>query len=96
MEIANNYGHNYENTPEQKEEFRQEPEKLVGHAKHIEDQPNGLWGSFYKNSPGQFHEQEELRHRMSEHIKDERLLQGFTPKFGVGCRRVTPGDPYMA
>lgn len=32
---------------------------------------------------------------MAEHIKDERLLEGFMPKFGVGCRRITPGDPYM-
>ncbi|KAK5550925.1 hypothetical protein LTR46_011068 [Exophiala xenobiotica] len=96
VEIANNYGHNHEYTAVQKEEFRQDPDKLVEHAKSIEDQLNGLWGSFYKNSPGQFHEQKELRARMAEHIKDERLLKGFTPKFGVGCRRVTPGDPYMA
>lgn len=20
---------------------------------------------------------------------------GFTPKWGIGCRRITPGDPYM-
>ena len=33
--------------------------------------------------------------RMAEFIKDKRLLEGFTPKFGVGCRRITPGDPYM-
>jgi len=23
------------------------------------------------------------------------LLKGFTPNFGIGCRRITPGDPYM-
>lgn len=34
--------------------------------------------------------------RTREHIKDERLLKGFAPHFGIGCRRVTPGDPYMA
>ena len=32
---------------------------------------------------------------MAEFIKDERLLKGFTPKFELGCRRITPGDPYM-
>lgn len=32
---------------------------------------------------------------MAEFIKDRRLLEGFTPEWGVGCRRVTPGDPYM-
>lgn len=28
-------------------------------------------------------------------LNDERLIAGFTPKFGIGCRRVTPGDPYI-
>ena len=23
-------------------------------------------------------------------------LQGYLPKFSVGCRRITPGDPYLA
>ena len=32
---------------------------------------------------------------MADFIKDPRLLQGFTPNFGLGCRRITPGDPYM-
>ena len=32
---------------------------------------------------------------MAEHIRDERLLKGFTPEWGIGCRRITPGDPYM-
>jgi cation diffusion facilitator CzcD-associated flavoprotein CzcO len=36
-----------------------------------------------------------FRARMAEFIKDKRLLEGFTPNFDIGCRRVTPGDPYM-
>lgn len=32
---------------------------------------------------------------MAEFLKDERLVKGFTPKWEVGCRCVTPGDPYM-
>lgn len=61
----------------------------------IEDQVNGLWGAFYKNSTAQAEGQKGLKERTAEFIKDERLLQGFTPKFGIGCRRITPGDPYM-
>jgi len=95
VQIANNYGANHEYTAEQKEEFRRDPAKLVEHAKSIEDQVNGLWGSFYKNSAAQAEGQKELKARMAEFIKDERLLKGFTPKFGIGCRRITPGDPYM-
>lgn len=33
--------------------------------------------------------------RMKRFIKDERLLEGYTPKWSVGCRRIAPGDPYM-
>lgn len=75
--------------------MRKNPQELVEHAKSLEDQVNGLWGSFYKNCSRQDEVQEFFRKRMAEWIKDERLLNGFLPKFGVGCRRITPGDPYM-
>ncbi|KAK4940114.1 hypothetical protein LTR10_019743 [Elasticomyces elasticus] len=94
VQIANNFGANHEYTAEQKAEFR-DPYKIAEHAKSIEDQVNGLWGSFYKNSKAQAEGQVALKARMREMIKDERLLKGFTPTFGIGCRRITPGDPYM-
>jgi hydroxyversicolorone monooxygenase len=95
IQIANNYGQNYEYTAEQKDIFRHNPDELVKHAKDIEDQINGLWGGFYKNSEMGRQMESLFLNRMKEWIKDERLLKGFTPKFGIGCRRVTPGDPYM-
>ena len=95
MQIANNFGANHEYTKEQRETFRKDPTELVAHAKSIEDQVNGLWGTFFKNSMMQAEGQKMLKARMAEFIKDERLLKGFTPSFGIGCRRVTPGDPYM-
>lgn len=95
VSIADNVGVNNEYTPEQKETFHKDPNKLVEHAKFIEDQINGLWGSFYKNSTAQAEGKKMLAARMAEFIKDERLLKGFTPKWGFGCRRITPGDPYM-
>ena len=95
VQIANNFGANHEYTPDQRETFRKDPNELVAHAKSIEDQVNGLWGMFFKNATMQSEGQKMLKARMAEFIKDERLLKGFTPKFGIGCRRVTPGDPYM-
>lgn len=94
VQIANNFGANHEYTPEQKQEYR-DPYKIVEHAKSIEDQVNGLWGTFYKNSKGQAEGQAALKQRMAEMIKDERLIKGFTPTWGIGCRRITPGDPYI-
>lgn len=95
VQIANNFGANHEYTNEQKSSFRN-PYKIVEHAKSIEDQVNGLWGAFYSNSKAQADGQTALRARMATIIKDERLLKGFTPRFSIGCRRITPGDPYMA
>ena len=85
VQIANNYGQNKEYSPEERDEFRRDPKKLLAHAKDIENQVNGLWGAFYTGSEAQKGAQQLFRERMKEFIKDERLLQGFTPKFEVGC-----------
>ena len=95
VQIANNYGQNKEYSQEERDLFRHSPEALVAHAKDIEDQVNGLWGTFYAGSEAQAEAQKLFKQRMAEFIKDERLLKGFTPNWGLGCRRVTPGDPYM-
>jgi cation diffusion facilitator CzcD-associated flavoprotein CzcO len=85
VQIANNYGQNKEYSQEERDEFRNDPKKLLAHAKDIENQVNGLWGAFYAGSEGQKAAQELFRERMKDFIKDERLLAGFTPKFEVGC-----------
>ncbi|RAQ99484.1 FAD/NAD(P)-binding domain-containing protein [Stemphylium lycopersici] len=95
VQIADNHGQNKEYSQAERNEFRNDPRKLVAHAKDIERQINGIWGTFYTDSEAQSLAQSVSQQRMKEHIKDERLLKGFTPKFEVGCRRVTPGDPYM-
>ncbi|KAK2747146.1 hypothetical protein FQN57_002403 [Myotisia sp. PD_48] len=95
VSIAGNDGLNKAYSDEEKAKFRASPEKLVEHSKFIENQINGRWGAFYKDPVVQGQAQDALKKRMAEWIKDERLLKGYTPNFGVGCRRITPGDPYM-
>lgn len=80
-----NFSQSREYTQEEREEFRSDPRKMLAHAKDIEAQINGLWGTFYSGSEGQNTAQTWFRQRMKEHIKDERLLEGFTPKFELGC-----------
>jgi cation diffusion facilitator CzcD-associated flavoprotein CzcO len=80
---------------EERREFRDSPRALVGHAKAIEADVNGSWGAFYNGSMGQKMASDYFRQRTADMIKDERLVQGFAPTFGFGCRRITPGDPYM-
>jgi hypothetical protein len=52
---------------------------------------NGLWSLFFTGSEGQKEAQKVFGDRMAEFIQDPRLLKGFTPKFAIGCRRITPG-----
>jgi hypothetical protein len=75
--------------------FRSNPSALVEHAKSIEAEVNGMWGAFYRDSMAQKGASAFFRQRMESIIKDDRLAKGFTPTFGFGCRRITPGDPYM-
>ncbi|KAM5490130.1 hypothetical protein MaudMau93_002697 [Microsporum audouinii] len=93
--IAGNKGDNSAYSDEEKMRFRSSPEALIEHCKSWEDQINSIWGMFYSGSPAQEAVRQQYEKRMIESIKDERLLKGFMPSFGVGCRRITPADPYM-
>ncbi|KAF7535015.1 hypothetical protein G7054_g5741 [Neopestalotiopsis clavispora] len=95
VQIAKNYGQNHEYSSEERARFRSNPDSLVSHAKDIEDQVNGIFQGFFKDTPAQQELRQTYEKRMAALISDEKLRKGFTPTFGVGCRRVTPGDPYM-
>jgi cation diffusion facilitator CzcD-associated flavoprotein CzcO len=96
VEIAGNQGKNHPYTPEQQEEFRKHPEKLVEHAKALEDQVNGVWGVVLKDTPEQKMAQEYFRERTKGiFAKKPELAEKIIPKWSIGCRRITPGDPYM-
>jgi cation diffusion facilitator CzcD-associated flavoprotein CzcO len=32
---------------------------------------------------------------MSERIKDEKLRENLVPKYELGCRRISPGEPFL-
>ena len=91
VQIAKNYGQNHEYSAEERARFRSNPDSLVSHAKDIEDQVNGIFQGFFKDTPAQQELRQTYEKRMAALISDEKLRKGFTPTFGVGCRRVTPG-----
>jgi cation diffusion facilitator CzcD-associated flavoprotein CzcO len=95
ISIAGNNGEGEIYTEEQRKEFREDTKALLKHAKYLEDQMNGLWDLFFTSSEGQKEAQKMFGARMAEFIKDERLLKGFTPKFSIGCRRITPGKSHQ-
>ncbi|EGU82080.1 hypothetical protein FOXB_07403 [Fusarium oxysporum f. sp. conglutinans Fo5176] len=84
-----------EYTPEDKEKFRKNPAALQAHGKAIERRLNGLFPNFYGGSGHQRNAIKFLYDQMKIKIKDPKLLQGFTPDFVPGCRRITPGDPFI-
>jgi hypothetical protein len=91
VQIASNYGQNYEYSHHDKDTFRQDKKHVVEHAKDLEDQVNGIFDGFFRDTDAQKELRDTYEKRMASMIRDERLRQGFTPKFAVGCRRVTPG-----
>lgn len=95
VKMADNYGTNHAYTEQEKAQFRSDKKSLAAHAESIEKKVNGDWNMFFSDSTAQEEARAFFKARMGEHIKDKRLLQGFTPNWAVGCRRVTPGDPYM-
>lgn len=75
--------------------FRKDPASVLAYAKEMGNAVSFLWGMFFSGSETQENAKATFGQRMKDWIKDERLLRGFTPNFGIGCRRVTPGDDYM-
>lgn len=95
VEIAGNDGKNIAYTANQKSEFQSDPASLVAHAKSLEDQVNSGWSMMIKGSADQLAAQDHFRKRTAQIVKDPEIANRITPKFSVGCRRITPGDPYL-
>ncbi|KAK5750820.1 hypothetical protein LTS12_019108 [Elasticomyces elasticus] len=93
--LNEDFAQNHVYTQEERDAFRSDPEKLIAHGKEMDGAFNRIIPALFAGSPASVALQEMFTKRMAQHIKDERLLKGFTPSFAVGCRRVTPGDPYM-
>ncbi|KAH7068027.1 flavin-binding monooxygenase-like protein [Paraphoma chrysanthemicola] len=96
VQLVEGYPQDYAYTPAERKKFREHPEQLVKHVKYFEDQLNGKWDVMFKGSQFQEFAQKKFKARMRKFIKDDRLFEGFTPKWSYGCRRVTPGDPYIS
>lgn len=91
ISIAGNDGNSLPYGDEERIKFRKDIPEMLKHAKYLEDMINADWSMFFKDSPAQKYAKEHFAARMASMIKDERLLKGITPEFGVGCRRITPG-----
>lgn len=92
ISIAGNDGRSKEYTPADREKFRNDLPALLEYTKSLENRINGFWDLFLEDSSAQKDARRLFRARMGEIIKDKRLLEGLTPNFSLGCRRITPGE----
>ncbi|KAF9886732.1 hypothetical protein FE257_011109 [Aspergillus nanangensis] len=84
-------------TPEQKANFRQNPEELLKHRQEIDHALNSRFPNFYKGSAAQKASRDIVEKGMREKLAamDPALREKLIPEFDVGCRRVTPGEGYL-
>ena len=88
VQIADNFAQNHVYSAGEKEEFRNDPEKIIAHTKELDRYMNRLLPDFFKSSPAAQQLREHFMQRIGKYIKDERLLEGFPPNFGIGCESV--------
>ncbi|KAK7885642.1 hypothetical protein LTR67_009993 [Exophiala xenobiotica] len=85
----------YTYTEEDKRLFHSDHEAMVKYAKTFENDLMKLFHIMVKSGKPYEMIRKSLTARMRLFLKDEKLIEGFTPKFSVGCRRIAPGDPCM-
>ncbi|KAI0444545.1 flavin-binding monooxygenase [Xylaria telfairii] len=83
-------------TPEQRQEFAQDPEKLFNFRKEIEVDGNTIHEVSFRNSGMQRDGMALFRAAMQQRLalKPE-IAEFLIPSFGIGCRRATPGPGYL-
>ncbi|GME33237.1 monooxygenase [Neofusicoccum parvum] len=82
-------------TPSQRRRMRENLDELVAEARKHECPVNGMWKSMFVAAPEQKQAAEAAAALMKDALGRDDLVDGFTPRFGYGCRRVSPGSQFM-
>lgn len=77
------------------ERFTNDDEYYRGFRKAIEQQMNENFASNYKNSKAQKDGRMWAENKMRETLKSAELQEKLIPSWELGCRRITPGLPYL-
>jgi len=64
-------------------------------CKSLESYYNKLFPVFYRDSKTQTQKREELELWMRERIADPSLRKNLIPNYELGCRRISPGEPFL-
>jgi cation diffusion facilitator CzcD-associated flavoprotein CzcO len=87
---------NYVYTEEEKLNFATDVQNYLGTRKGYEAMFNGMFRAFSKGSKEQRELKDQLESNMKRLIKDKELQERLIPSFEAGCRRISPGEPYLA
>ncbi|CAK1365721.1 putative sterigmatocystin biosynthesis monooxygenase stcW [Cercospora beticola] len=96
-ELAGHGGENTDYEESVRQNLRTNPADLLSTAKEIEGGLNQGAGikALMPNSAEAKAAKAHVASRMREFIQDEKLYDLLTPSFPLGCRRLTPGNPFM-
>ena len=87
---------NFFYTDEEKKQFRANPDEFLRYRKKIEGDMNKTFETMLKNSPKQKGARKVFTEIMKQRLNnDEVLAEKLTPKWAVGCRRLTPGQNFL-
>lgn len=80
---------------EERRTFETDPEAHLKYRKRQETVLNSAFALFISDSDLQKGYSKEMTRRMKAKLQNETLERLIIPKFGVGCRRFTPGIDYL-
>ncbi|KAH8684375.1 hypothetical protein BGZ60DRAFT_397427 [Tricladium varicosporioides] len=82
-------------TMEERQRFRSDPLYYKKFRKAIEQQMNENFASSIKDSSAQNEARQWAENMMRKSITSKELQEKLIPKWELGCRRLTPGKPYL-
>lgn len=83
---------NFQDTEERLEDTA---ESYLERCKRLETYYNKLFPVFYRDSATQLQERKELSLWMENCIADPTLRRMLIPDYELGCRRISPGEPFL-
>ncbi|KAK2469129.1 hypothetical protein H9L39_19227 [Fusarium oxysporum f. sp. albedinis] len=88
-------GSNFKYTEEQKEKFRNDPKAHEDYIRKIEEDLGSRFPMQHETSDISKEAKISMKAYMRAKIGNDDIADYLTPEFGLGCRRLSPGNEYM-
>jgi cation diffusion facilitator CzcD-associated flavoprotein CzcO len=88
-------GTNFSYSEEQKKKFETDPEGFDQYVRGLEGELNKRFTLMHNHSKDQKISRDYVAEQMRKSLSNEELAARMVPNFGLGCRRMTPGEGYL-